>query len=226
MPAYKATTKRKRDSDVEELEEEEYEVESIRNHRVRNKVLQYLIKWKGYDSDENTWEPEDAVSADEILAQYWKDKGGKDGPAMSKSKKPGRHAPKKRASSVQRSTPDPQNTKRSRTLSKKTDVDSDKESLSNETATENIIYDETTDYDVIKDTNFRMDSSWDWPTAVKEIETVVKEPENDPNGSIYAVLRWNDGVLSMCPTTVIRDKCPQKLIGFYEQRLKFESVAR
>jgi Chromo (CHRromatin Organisation MOdifier) domain len=43
--------------------EEEYEVETIRNHQCQgqSKQLQYLIKWKGYPESDNTWEPADQV---------------------------------------------------------------------------------------------------------------------------------------------------------------------
>jgi Chromo (CHRromatin Organisation MOdifier) domain len=38
--------------------EEEYEVEQIRSHQRWGhcKILQYLIKWKGYPESDNTWE--------------------------------------------------------------------------------------------------------------------------------------------------------------------------
>src|SRR5712671_5473086 len=51
---------------------EEFEVETIINHRFfgRRKALQYLIKWKGYPSSDNTWEPVDNVHAPEIVKQY------------------------------------------------------------------------------------------------------------------------------------------------------------
>ena len=51
--------------------ENEYEVEAILAHRKRGRQMQYLIKWKGYDPSNNTWEPETNLSdADEILAGY------------------------------------------------------------------------------------------------------------------------------------------------------------
>ena len=43
--------------DVDE-EGEHYEVEAIINHRTYRGYDQYLIKWKDFDSSENTWEPE------------------------------------------------------------------------------------------------------------------------------------------------------------------------
>jgi len=52
--------------------EEEYEVEAIINHRHhgRRHQLQYLIKWKGYPSADNTWEAAEDVHADELVKDY------------------------------------------------------------------------------------------------------------------------------------------------------------
>src|SRR5712671_4110139 len=51
---------------------EEYEVENIVNHRHhgRRRQLQYLIKWKGYPSSDNTWEPEESVHAEDLVKKY------------------------------------------------------------------------------------------------------------------------------------------------------------
>src|SRR5712672_3609880 len=51
---------------------EEYEVEAIVNHRHygRQRRLQYLIKWKGYPSSDNTWEPEENVHAEDLVKEY------------------------------------------------------------------------------------------------------------------------------------------------------------
>jgi len=49
--------------------EEEYEVDSIKDHKKRGRNYQYLVVWKGY-SDE-TWEPESNLkNAPEILQSY------------------------------------------------------------------------------------------------------------------------------------------------------------
>ena len=40
------------------MSDEEYEVETIINKRVRKGKIEYLVKWKGWDNpDDNTWEP-------------------------------------------------------------------------------------------------------------------------------------------------------------------------
>jgi Chromo (CHRromatin Organisation MOdifier) domain len=51
---------------------EEYEVETIVNHRHfgRKQQLQYLIKWKGYPDADNTWESADHVHAPTLVQTY------------------------------------------------------------------------------------------------------------------------------------------------------------
>jgi hypothetical protein len=51
--------------------EEEFEIESILAHRKLGRSHQYLVKWKGYDSSNNTWEPErQFANAQEMLKSY------------------------------------------------------------------------------------------------------------------------------------------------------------
>ena len=52
--------------------EEEYEVDEIITHRRkgRSRKQEYLVKWKGYPSSENSWMKEDDLHAPELLAEY------------------------------------------------------------------------------------------------------------------------------------------------------------
>ena len=52
--------------------EEEYEVEDILMHRKSgcHQKLQYLVKWKGYPSSENSWVDSKDLHAPEILQRY------------------------------------------------------------------------------------------------------------------------------------------------------------
>ena len=54
-------------------EEEEYEVESIRDSRRvgRSKKLQYLIHWKGYPTSDDSWVDSKDVHAIEALKEYY-----------------------------------------------------------------------------------------------------------------------------------------------------------
>ncbi|XP_068715624.1 heterochromatin protein 1-like [Montipora capricornis] len=53
-----------------EEEEEEYEVEKVVDKRIHKGRVEYLLKWKGYSSDENTWEAEDSLDCAELLQEY------------------------------------------------------------------------------------------------------------------------------------------------------------
>lgn len=57
-----------------------YEVEAILDHRGVKK-RKYLVKWKGYDDSENTWEPEENLlgTADLKIKQYWSKKSEESG---------------------------------------------------------------------------------------------------------------------------------------------------
>jgi hypothetical protein len=52
--------------------EEEYEVEQIHSHWTwgQRKILQYLIKWKGYPKSDNTWEDTDQIHALALIKLY------------------------------------------------------------------------------------------------------------------------------------------------------------
>ena len=50
----KSKPETKRNVDI--IYEDEYEVEKILNKRMVNNETQYLIKWRGYENHENTWE--------------------------------------------------------------------------------------------------------------------------------------------------------------------------
>jgi hypothetical protein len=50
---------------------ENQNMESILNHRGKGKTWKYLIKWKGYDLSDATWEPEDNVHAPLLVKAYF-----------------------------------------------------------------------------------------------------------------------------------------------------------
>jgi hypothetical protein len=51
--------------------EPEYEVESILNHKGKGATWKYLVKWKGYDLSDATWEPEDNIHAPLLVKAYF-----------------------------------------------------------------------------------------------------------------------------------------------------------
>lgn len=72
--------------------EETFEVEAIVDSRMVGKKKEYLVKWEGYASKHNTWEPPSNLEAvKDMVAAFEK-------PAGSKRKEPEKPAPKKAAS--------------------------------------------------------------------------------------------------------------------------------
>jgi len=54
------------------MEGEEYIVERIEKKRVINGVTQYFLKWKGYPSNQNTWEPAEHLYCKDLVAAFEK----------------------------------------------------------------------------------------------------------------------------------------------------------
>jgi hypothetical protein len=51
----------------------EYEVESILKVRRKGRGLQYLVHWKGYSHEEDTWEPKRNVEETKAWEEFYKE---------------------------------------------------------------------------------------------------------------------------------------------------------
>ena len=53
-------------------DEDIYIVDKILNHRGQGQNIEYEIKWKGFDNDENTWEPAEYLQDQSMIDKYWR----------------------------------------------------------------------------------------------------------------------------------------------------------
>lgn len=49
-----------------------YDVEALIEHRGRGRIREFLVRWKGFGSEDDTWEKEKNLSCPQILAKYKK----------------------------------------------------------------------------------------------------------------------------------------------------------
>ncbi|KAJ5316890.1 hypothetical protein PENANT_c016G04806 [Penicillium antarcticum] len=193
------------DEDDDEEEEGVYIVENIVEHDwLDDGTLKLLVKWKGYeDPSDRTWEEEEGLQegAGDILAAYYKKVGGR--PELPAPKaKPGRK--RKSMADSKSATPTASSSaaaepKRQRRKSQKATKEVEAEAEEN-----------GTDW---------VPKGKSWDKDVQEVDTIVRDP--DSNG-LYAWLVFTNGRKSRVTIEACYEKCPMKMLKFYESHLVFK----
>ncbi len=49
-----------------------YEIDRVLDHRGNPGAYEYLVQWKGYGADDNTWEPASNFHDNQCIQSYWR----------------------------------------------------------------------------------------------------------------------------------------------------------
>jgi len=208
--------------------ETEYEIEAIlgaKRGMFPGGKIGYLVKWKGYGEEDNSWVNEDdAGNADELINEYWakkksrktevKGKRGRKSTGDESADDSGSPAPKKRgrkaqarAASEESQDTDARTVKKARTgAARKT--------------SENITQDEDEDAEIIIGDMSKYESWPTWEDLIETIDTVEKDLSG--NMTLYFTLKSGERIrekADMC-----KKRCPQKLIAFFEKHLRWREA--
>ncbi|KAJ5467209.1 hypothetical protein N7475_004961 [Penicillium sp. IBT 31633x] len=186
-----------------------YVVEKIVDHDwLDDGTLKLLVKWKGYESvSDRTWEEEEGLmeGAGDIVNAYYKKVGGR--PKKPEEKptpaKPGRKRKSMGESKTATPTPAPVATEakrqRRKSAPKETKVAQDSPS-SEENGVE------------------WLPKGKNWDKDVKAVDTIVREDDE----GLMAWLEFNNGHRAKVALQACYEKCPLKMLKFYESHLVFK----
>ncbi|KAJ5899448.1 heterochromatin protein [Penicillium taxi] len=165
-----------------------------------------LVRWKGYPKiDDHTWEQESGLlgGAKEAVMEYYVKIGGRPKkPTAKPTAKPG----SKRKSLGGKKSP----------ATAKTDVKKRRRSAKAESETT------TTDVVAAEDST---EGDWSppkgksWEKEVETVDTITRDPASD---DLFVYLLWKNGKRSQVAIERCYEKCPRKMLKFYEQHLVFK----
>lgn len=184
-----------------------YVVEQIVKHRKhkKSKSFEYLVRWEGYGSEDDTWEPHDNIadSASVLVDAYWSDKGGYE-QNKSEATSTSLLKRKRQSASADVLTANTIHSKRRRPM--ETD-DQPEASIPD------------------RSTNPDQSRKWSPPLDMKswENDAVVDTLEKDESNELFVCLEWpKDKQRSRHRADVVYKKMPHTMLKFYEANLVFK----
>ncbi|KAJ3124197.1 Chromobox protein 1 [Nowakowskiella sp. JEL0407] len=192
---------RKEEQYSESGDDEVFEVEAIRAHRVRHGEDEYLIKWVGYSEKENTWEKTENILDKSLIDEFYE-----------KQNKESKSA--KRASQPE----DPETT----TTPKKTKLKKSDSPVKNlKKGVEYVTVNES-EYLSSIPKNLSSLENWDDRVEVEFVRPVTLDENGKGSTELFVFLKWDSGEQTTHPAKVANKKCPQQIIKFYEKHLTFK----
>lgn len=187
--------------------EEEYVVEKIVDRREKKGKIEYLLKWKGYDSSANTWEPKENLECPELIKAFEDTRTvPKKEPVKEKEKKKSKPSSTTGSGSSKRKDSDAENDG-----SDDDDNASTKSNKSKSTTTAAADNDATASDDGM--------NGFEKGYAPEKILGAT-----EANNELLFLIQWKDkDKAQLVSSKEARKHCPQLVIDFYEERLIWQS---
>jgi len=227
------------DEDDQEGEEQEYEIEAIlesRKDAFGDGTMGYLVKWKGFPKEDNSWVDEkDAGNATDLIQAFWeKDKNARR-KSIAKPKAAGRKstaeaepAKKKRVriSKGRDTSEEVKSEEESDGENSKSKIEKrPKKPLKNSLAKKK--RDRSEDAEDVNEVSLDDMTSMDkwmnmknWEGLVENIDAL----ERDGDGKLIVYFSLTTGQHSKMPIELCEDKFPKKLISFFVSHLRWKTV--
>ncbi|CAF0725171.1 unnamed protein product [Adineta steineri] len=185
------------DSDTNsDVEEDEYIVEKVLEMRTTKKgKVQYLLKWKGFSHNENTWEPAEHLECPELVAAFMADQKEKQQQQQASTSKTNETSNGKRSHSS------------SSSHNKHDNTDDDKNNNNNSKKKRPRI-----EFD---DTGYGRGLTPDTLMGATDIY----------DGELMFLVKWQGvHKPELVPSRIVNKQSPQLVIKFYEDRLTWNST--
>jgi len=219
-------------SDEGSADGSEYEIESVISAKRTNTGFTYLVSWKGYSADHNSWvEDRDAGNATDLIAEYWahtsKEKKSRKSLEKPKTVKGG-HKSSGDASALPSAAT---SKKRNRTKVKKDDSDDESDGDQERPKTAKKPRKSTGVKRSFSPAAMDVDNSIgdmekymhheSWEKLVKSVDTV----EQGEDGKLYVFFTLKaDNERHKQPSMVCKKRFPEHMIDFYEGHLRWKVV--
>ncbi|CEJ91163.1 hypothetical protein VHEMI06895 [[Torrubiella] hemipterigena] len=182
------------DEDDEDMDEDVFIVESILDHMVdEDRTVKFKVKWEGWDNEEDlTWEPEENLSANEVLEKYLAGIGG--------------------IEAIMKQTKAVKGKKRGRPSAAKKDIEASPPPATKRSRRE---------AHPAASTPPAAAKKWMPPTGSWEDEIDTIDAQQDTgSGKLVVYLTWKNGQKTRHDTSVIYKKCPQMMLRYYERHIR------
>lgn len=206
---------------------EVFNVEKIVGKRLNDSVVEYRVKWAGYDECDNTWEPISNLDCLELVRQYEAEQLANNDEPIEEI-----HPPRSRRrllNSIRRPALDP-----APAPAPTGGVAAPEENV----CEPNAATAEPLNHNIIDSGHIRLEndenilnsslinsdgpSGFGFPDFDKEAEKIVGA--TDVSGELKFLIKWKDSQeADLVPSCVANVKWPQVVIQFYEERLSFDT---